>query len=99
VRSYQVRTFEVFVARVSNDEGRQVTFGGVPVEADRQTRQLRGVLDGLGATPHTEVTILSDGAEGPRSLGEAACVGPTCHVLDWFHLGFCCKALGRPVMG
>jgi hypothetical protein len=37
-------------------------------------------------TPATPVTILSDGAEGPRSLGEAASVGPTHHVLDWFHL-------------
>jgi hypothetical protein len=30
--------------------------------------------------------FLSDGADGPRSLGEAACVGPTGHALDWFHL-------------
>jgi hypothetical protein len=30
--------------------------------------------------------ILSDGAEGPRALGEAASRGPTQHVLDWFHL-------------
>jgi hypothetical protein len=44
------------------------------------------VLHGLGATPDTPVTILSDGADGPRSLGEAASVGPTHHVLDWFHL-------------
>jgi hypothetical protein len=29
---------------------------------------------------------LSDGADGPRSLGEAASPGPTNHVLDWFHL-------------
>ena len=36
--------------------------------------------------PCTEITILSDGANGPRSLGEAASVGPTCQVLDWFHL-------------
>jgi hypothetical protein len=43
-------------------------------------------LHGLGATPATPVTILSDGADGPRSLGEAASVGPTHHVLDWFHL-------------
>jgi hypothetical protein len=49
-------------------------------------QQLRGVLHGLGATPVTPVTILSDGAEGPRSLGEAASPGPTHHVLDWFHL-------------
>jgi hypothetical protein len=48
--------------------------------------QLRSVLTGLGATPDTPVTILSDGADGPRSLGEAASVGPTHHVLDWFHL-------------
>src|SRR5260370_25548153 len=57
----------------------------MPAEADRQREQLRGVLRGLGATPTTPVTILSDGAEGPRSLGEAASLGPTHHVLDWFH--------------
>jgi hypothetical protein len=58
----------------------------MPAEADRQCEQLRGVLHGLGATPMTPITILSDGAEGPRSLGEAASLGPTQHVLDWFHL-------------
>jgi hypothetical protein len=84
VRSYQVRSFEVFVAQVRGDRGGGVVFGGVPAEADRQQQQLRGVLLGLGATPRTPVTILSDGADGPRSLGEAACVGPTRHVLDWF---------------
>jgi hypothetical protein len=47
---------------------------------------LRGVLHKLGATAVTPVTILSDGAEGPRALGEAASPGPTHHVLDWFHL-------------
>jgi hypothetical protein len=86
VRSYQVRSFEAFVAQVSGAEGKPVVFGGVPAEADRPQQQLRGVLQGLGATPRTPVTILSDGADGPRSLGEAACVGPTSHVLDWFHL-------------
>jgi hypothetical protein len=44
------------------------------------------VLHELGATPATLVTVLSDGADGPRSLGESASVGPTHHVLDWFHL-------------
>jgi hypothetical protein len=44
------------------------------------------LLRRLGATPCTELTILSDGADGPRSLGEAASIGPTFHVLDWFHL-------------
>ena len=86
VRSYQVRTFEVFVAQASNDDGEQIVFSSVPAKADRQTQQLRGVLHRLGATPCTELTILSDGADGPRSLGEAASIGPTFHVLDWFHL-------------
>ena len=53
-----------------------------PVEADRQNQQLRGVLHRLGATPSTEITILSDGADGPRWQGEAASVGTTCYVLD-----------------
>ena len=86
VRSYQVRSFEVFVAQVSNDAGKRVMFSSVPAEADRQQQQLRGVLHRLGATPRTPVTILSDGADGPRSLGEAASVGLTHHVLDCFHL-------------
>jgi hypothetical protein len=86
VRSYQLRSFEVMLAQVSNDDGGQVVFSSMPAEADRQRDQLRGVLHGLGATPATPVTILSDGADGPRSLGEAASVGPTHHVLDWFHL-------------
>jgi hypothetical protein len=86
VRSYQVRTVEVFVAQASNDDGEQIVFSSVPAEADRQTQQLRGVLHRLGATPCTELTILSDGVDGPRSLGEAASIGPTFHVFDWFHL-------------
>jgi hypothetical protein len=44
------------------------------------------VLCGLGASSATPATIVSDGADGPRSLGEAASPGPTHHVLDWFHL-------------
>jgi hypothetical protein len=99
VRSYQVRTFEVFVAQASNDDGKQIAFSSVPVDADRQTQQLRGVLNRLGATPCTEITILSDGADGPRSLGEAASVGPTFHVLDWFHLAMRIQHVAQAVKG
>lgn len=55
VRSYQVRSFEIFVAQVSNDDGKHIVFIG-----------------------------MSAGADGPRSLGEAASLGRTHHVLDWF---------------
>ena len=86
VRSYQVRSFEVMLAQLSTDDGKQVVFSSMPAEADRQRDQLRSVLHELGATPATPVTMLSDGADGPRSLGESASVGATRHVLDWFHL-------------
>ncbi|HTD29645.1 MAG TPA: ISKra4 family transposase, partial [Xanthomonadaceae bacterium] len=99
VRSYQVRTFEVFVAQSSNDDGEQIVFSSVRVEADRQTQQLRGELHRLGATPRTDFTILSHGADGPRSLGEAASIGPTCHVLDWFHLAMRIQHVGQAVEG
>jgi hypothetical protein len=46
VRGYQGRSFEVFVAQVSNDDGRQVVYSSMPAEADRQAQQLRGVLHG-----------------------------------------------------
>jgi hypothetical protein len=84
IRTYQMRSFEVMLA--CNDQGEQRLFSSVPVEADRQRQQLNAVLRDLGATPTTPVTVLSDGAEGPRFLGETASPGPTCHVLDWFHL-------------
>ncbi|CAO3363649.1 hypothetical protein [Azospirillum palustre] len=82
VRTYQMRSFEVMIARVGNDEGQEVVFSSMPAEADRQVRQLHHVLRRLGATASTPVTILSDGADGPRSLAGAASVGPARHVLD-----------------
>jgi len=86
IRSYQMRSFEVMLACASNDRGEQRLFSSVPVEADRRRQQLSAVLRDLGATPATPVTVLSDGAEGPRFLGETASPGPTRHVLDGFHL-------------
>jgi hypothetical protein len=71
----------------------------MPAEADRQRDQLRCVLHGLGATPEMPVTILSDGAEGPRALGEAASVGPTQHVLDWLHLSILTRNVAQAARG
>jgi hypothetical protein len=73
-------------AQVSNDDGKLLLFSGVPGEAAQQPTQLNGVLSSLGMTADTDVTILSDGADGPRSLGQAASTGTVFHVLDWFHL-------------
>jgi hypothetical protein len=86
------------LAQVSNDDGKQVVFSRMPAEADRQRDQLCGVLHRLGATPGTPVTILSDGAEVPCALGEAACVGPTRHVLGWFHLSMRIQHVAQAAM-
>ena len=99
VRRYQVRSFEAIVAQVGGTEGKSVVFSSVPAEADRQQQRLRGVLHRLGAVPGTPATILSDGAEGPRALGEAACIGPTSHVLDWFHLAMRIQHVAQAAKG
>ena len=99
VRTYQVRSFEVMIARVGNDEGQEVVFSSMPAEADRQVRQLHHVLRRLGATASTPVTILSDGADGPRFLAGAASVGPARHVLDWFHLSMRVQHVAQAVKG
>src|ERR1700739_4276597 len=77
VRHYQVRSFEVLLAQVTNNHGKQIVCSSVPAEAISQQDQLHGVLDKLGATSVTPITILSDGAEGARALGEAANPGRT----------------------
>ena len=50
-------------------------------------------------TPQTPATVLSDGAVGPRALGEAACTGPVRHVLDWFHLAMRIQHVAQCVKG
>ena len=99
VQRYQARSFEVMLAQVSNDDGKQIVFSSMPAEADRQRDQLRGVLQELGATSATLITVLSDGADGPRSLGEAASIGPTHHVLDWFHLAMRIQHVAQAAKG
>jgi hypothetical protein len=91
IRSYQMRSFEVMLACASNDKGEQQLFSSVPVEADRQRQQLSTVLRDLGATPTTPVTVLSDGAEGPRFLAETASPGPIRHLLDCWCGRVCCR--------
>ncbi|MGA8907751.1 MAG: ISKra4 family transposase, partial [Acidobacteriaceae bacterium] len=45
VRHYQVRSLEVLLAQVTNDDGKQIVFSSVPAEAISQQDQLR--LDGV----------------------------------------------------
>jgi hypothetical protein len=99
IRSYQMQSFEILLAHASNDRGENQYFSSVAVEADRERLQLGAVLRNLGATSETSVTLLTDGAEGPRSLGEAASPSPTRHVLDWFHLAMRVQHVAQTLRG
>jgi hypothetical protein len=54
-RQYQGRSFEVLLAQVGNDEGSRLCSAACQQRRILKTRQLRGVLNGLGATPVTPV--------------------------------------------
>jgi len=101
VKSYQARSFEVLLARAgrAGNKGREIVFSSMPAEADRQVEQLRNLLTDMGAAANTPVTILSDGAEGPRYLGERASPGPIRHVLDWFHLSMRVQHVAQAIAG
>jgi hypothetical protein len=86
IPSYHDRSFEILVAHAKNDQGRERLFSTVSPARDGEWAQLNTVLRELGATPTTPVTIVSDGDDSPRVLGEKSSPGPTRHVLDWYHL-------------
>jgi len=71
IRSYQVRTFEVFVAQASNDDGKPVVFSSVPAEADRRQQQLRAVT----ASPWCRAAHAGHHPE--RRRRRATILGPT----------------------
>jgi hypothetical protein len=56
VRSYQMRSFEILLAQVNNQDGDQGS--AVCRESARQREQLRNVPQTLGATPTTPVRDL-----------------------------------------
>jgi hypothetical protein len=99
VKTYQQRSFEIMLGRVTGADGQERVFSSLPAEADQQTRQLRNLLVASGATSNTPVAIVSDGAEGPRQLGQSAAPGPTRHVLDWFHLSMRVQHAAQAVAG
>jgi hypothetical protein len=77
VRSYQGRSFEVFVAQVSNDNGRQVVFSSLPAEADRQTLQ-QALLANGELRPGT---ILG----GPSAQSGEGPIMSNAHKRSWHH--------------
>jgi Glycosyl transferase family 2 len=64
-RQYQGCSFEVLLAQISNDDGKNVVFASVPAEATSQTRQLCAMLHNrLGLpTDATETIRHQDGAD------------------------------------
>jgi hypothetical protein len=68
IREYQVRSFEVLLAQVTNNEGKQIVFSSVPAEAISQQTELRGVLYKLVLRPSLRSRLSATGRRVPALL-------------------------------
>ena len=65
----------------------------------RRTGAWPGHAPHIAARHDVKRKLLGDGADGPRPLGEAACVGPTRHALDRFHLAMRIQHVAQAAKG
>jgi hypothetical protein len=88
VRSRQPfeRNFEITAGKLLGEEGECTRFAFATNEYERGVRQIRHGLEALRVNEETEITVLSDGDAGLRTVQWE--VAPKSeHVLDWFHIG------------
>ena len=88
VRSRQAfeRHFEITAGKLLGEDGECVRFAFATNEYERGVCQIRHELEALGVDEETQITVLSDGDAGLRTVQFE--VAPNSeHVLDWFHIG------------
>jgi hypothetical protein len=79
------RNFEITAGKLMGEEGECVRFAFATNEYERGIRQIRHELEGLRVDEETQITVLSDGDAGLRTVQFE--VAPKAeHVLDWFHI-------------
>ena len=84
-RSWE-RNFEVTVGRLMGEDGECIRVAFEVNQYYRGVRQMCHGLEVLGVDDKTEITVLSDGDAGLRTLQYD--VAPRAeHILDWFHIG------------
>ena len=78
--------FEVTVAKLTDEDGECIRVAFETTQYYRGVRQICHGLEVLGVDDKTEITVLSDGDAGLRTLQYD--VAPRSeHILDWFHIG------------
>jgi hypothetical protein len=88
VRSRQPweRNFEITVGKLLGEDGECIRFAFATNEYERGVRQIHHGLEALRVNEETQITVLSDGDAGLRTVQWE--VAPNSeHVLDWFHIG------------
>ena len=88
VRSRQPweRNFEITVGKLLGEDGECIRFAFATNEYERGVRQIQHGLEALRVNEETQITVLSDGDAGLRTVQWE--VAPnSAHVLDWFHIG------------
>lgn len=83
---FQRRNFEVIAGRCSATPEPGKILALVRTSGASPLVQIRDAVEAAGIGPETNVTVLSDGADGLRRLVETALERPIDHILDWFHI-------------
>jgi hypothetical protein len=68
------------------EDGASTRFAFATNEYERGVRQIRHGLEALRVDEETQITVLSDGDAGLRTV-QLEVAPRSEHVLDWFHIG------------
>jgi hypothetical protein len=80
------RHFEITAGKLLGEDGECTRFAFATNEYERGVRQIRHGMEALGVNAETQITVLSDGDAGLRTVQRE--VAPESeHILDWFHIG------------
>ena len=78
--------FEITAGKLLGEDGECVRFAFATNEYERGIRQIRPGLEALRVDEQTQITVLSDGDAGLRTV-QREVVSKAEHVLDWFPIG------------
>src|ERR1035437_153369 len=85
-RPLSERNFEVTAGKVLGEDGECTRFAFATNEYEHGLRQIRHALEELRVDEKTQITVLSDGDAGLRTVQWEVAPGSE-HILDWFHIG------------
>ena len=80
------RHFEITAGKLLGEDGECTRFAFATNEYERGVRQIRQGMEERGVNAETQITVLSDGDAGLRTVQRE--VAPeSAHILDWFPIG------------